>query len=126
MGSLARDRILAPVTVANGAANYFAGASSVLVVDSALVELSGVYIDINGFTNGATLTATITIKVGAALNQRQFQLSYVKNANNTIWAILQSEIPLHNNANTIIIALQSDNAGDVAVAVPVSYFLRYD
>lgn len=112
-------------TVANGAANYFAGAQTVLAPSSESVYLGGVDIDLNAFTNGALITATIIYKVGAGLVQRQYQSAMTKTAADTMWRIIGGEELLPGNANNIVINLQSDNAGDIAVAVPVSYFLRY-
>lgn len=125
--TLLLSTILQPVVV-NGSVgpnNFFAGAIEVVsLTPTGVTMLGGLYLDINGFANGAILTATVLIRVGAANNQRQFQKTKTKLATETLWPIIDTEIPLKNTATTFVLQLQSNNAADVAVTTPFTYFTR--
>lgn len=119
----------APVATAatNGAADYFtpgAPGTSVVVVNTNQAYVGGVDVDVNGFTNGANLTFTVRKKLGNGLNLRQYTFTVQKTAIVTWVPIIGAEELFQANANTLIVYLQSDNAADVAVAVPYNYFVR--
>ncbi len=112
---------------AAGAANYFAGAVAVFTLSPATpVHTSGEKVDLSNFTGGATITCRVYAKVnGSALLLQS-----------TITAVVgtglgqQQAIPIDNSGDTIDgvassyqITLQSNNAGDVAVAVGYQYGL---
>lgn len=111
-----------------GPSNFFAGAITALTLShnspARLSMLAGLYLDVNGFTNTAVLTATITLSIGAANLARTFTSTFTKNATNTCWPVIDSEIPLRAVASAFILQIQSDNAGDAAVTLPFSYNLR--
>lgn len=115
-------RIPIRVTVDNGAANYFAGAQTVLDYSGEQAHIYSADIDVNGFTNGALLTATVAIKVGSTIVARQYQTQMTKDASNTIFRVIDGDVLVVANANAILVSLQSNNALDIAVAVPISYF----
>lgn len=125
--SLSLATILQPAATdaSAGPSNFFAGAVTVVTLSPAqLTMVGGVYLDCNGFTNGATLTATIQIKVGAGNNVRQVQRFFTKDANNTLWPIIDGETPIKAAASSLVIQVQSDNAADTAVIVPSTAFTR--
>lgn len=108
-----------------GPSNFFAAPVSVLSLTPVDVSyLDAVYLDVNGFTSGATLTAIVSVKVGAGALARTVRQQFIKDANNTLWAIIDSPTPVRGVAAAISITVASDNAGDAAVTVPTSYLMR--
>lgn len=129
MGSLDLNKLeLQDIDGTIGPSNFFAGTITVTTQSfnspARLVMLSGLYLDVNGFTNGAVLTSTITLAIGAGNLARTFTSTFTKNATNICWPVIDTEIPLKAVASAFILQLQSDNAGDVAVTVPFTLFLR--
>ena len=129
MGSLDLSKLeLQDIDGTVGPSNFFAGAITVttqsLNSPARVTMLSGLYLDVNGFTNGATLTSTITLSIGAGNLARTFTSTFVKNATNTCWPVVDTEIPLRPVASAFVLQVQSDNAGDVAVTVPFHYMAR--
>ena len=125
--SLALSSILQPArtNISVGPSDYNAAPVTVVSIDTTQnTMVSGIYLDVNGFTNGATLTATLKIKVGAGNNQRQVRRTFVKDANNNLFIILDSESPITSNTDSLEVALQSDNAGDNAATAIGTYFTR--
>lgn len=108
-----------------GPSNFFAGAISVLSLTPADVSyLDAFYLDVSGFTDGAVLTASIAIKMGAGNAARLVQKQFVKNAANTLFAVIDSPTVLKAVAASIAITVTSNNAADIAVTAPGSYLLR--
>ena len=108
-----------------GAADYNAAPVTVLdITPAAILDISGLYLNISGFTNGATLTITYKIKSGVANGQAQFERTTIKSATNTLFPAIDSDIPLKVVASALVVAVQSDNAGDNAVTLTGSYFTR--
>lgn len=86
--------------------------------------LDAFYLDVNGFTNGALITATVSIIVGAGNAARTIQKQFIKDANNTLFAIIDSPTVLKAVAAAISVTILSDNPADIAVTAPGSYVLR--
>ena len=123
--------ILQPISVNGsvGPSNY--NAAPVTVVDYSAAGTSyiaGLYLDVSDFTNGATLTATVKIKMGVSNTQRQYQLTFVKSATATLFVVVGPEIPFKGASSGLssafVVELQSNNAGDNARTCPFSYFVR--
>ena len=107
-----------------GPSDFAAAPVSVLSLSPATdTILKGVDIDVNGFTNGAVITAVVSKKVGAAAAARTETLTFVKAAGATRWTILEHFTPIKGVAASFAITLQSSLAADSAVTVPVTYYL---
>ena len=109
--------------VSTGPSDFFAGAVSILSLSPAAdAILKGIDIDVNGFTNGAVLTAVVTKRVGSTDTARVETIRFVKDAGNTRWSIIDAITPIKGVATSFSITLQSSIVGDTAVTVPVTYY----
>lgn len=109
-----------------GPSNFFAGYITLVSVTTATSKnVSGFYVDVNGFTDGALLTARVTIKIGAGNAQRSFTNSFYKDSttSNTLFPVIDSGVPVKGVAASIVVELTSNNAADTAVTAPGTYFI---
>ena len=92
------------------------------------MQIDAIYLDLSGFTNGATLTLTITRSSGGTI-----VTTFVKSATETLMAFPPSNTPPSETplgqyrigpGDLIEYFLQSDNPADVAVNVHTTVFLR--
>lgn len=106
-----------------GPSDFFGGTPTVFSLTPASAEeVLSVYLDVNGFTVGATLTATISVKVGAGNLARTIIRQFLVGAagDGTLFAVIDSLLYAKGVATAIVVTLQSNNAGDIAVTVPVT------
>lgn len=109
-----------------GPSNFFAAPVSVLSLAPATNEvLRAFYLDASAFTAGAILTAIVSVQVGAGPAARTIRRTFVAGAANdgTLFAIIDGDVFLKDIAASISITVQSDNAGDIAVTAPGTYWM---
>lgn len=116
-----------PINVANDssvvASDYFAGPVTIFSLSPSTDEVvEAVYADVSGFTDGATLTATISIRIGAGNLARTIVRQFLKGTMNdgTLFAVIDGPLYVKGVATAVTITLTSNNALDVAVVTPIT------
>lgn len=122
LSSILQDTV---VDTSVGPSNFFAAPVALSSLTFAnMAQLDAYYIDVSGFTNGALLTATISLKFGLPNVVRSVQKTFAKDANNTLFSVIDEPSSLKGVAGAFALTLQSSNAGDIAVTTPITYAYR--
>lgn len=108
-----------------GPSNFFAGGITVLSLTPADVSyLDGLYLNCNGFTVGAVLTATISISVGAGAVSTPITKQFTVTGTDKLFAVIDGPTVIPALAAGFVVVVTSSDIADIAVTVPFSYVMR--